>query len=307
MGDFRSRPALVGVMVAVLLGASVAVQAARDRAFPRTAVADRFLYLESGEALKRVALSFDLLAADIYWIRALQHYGGDRLNKPRERKYELLYPLLDLTTTLDPEFTIAYRFGAIFLAEPYPGGPGRPDQAIALLRKGLRHAPDKWEYMQDIGFVYYWELGDFRQAASWFHRASQVKGAPIWLEQLAATTLAQGGDRASSRFLWQQILASAEDKWLRGEAQRRLAQLQAMDEIDWLQARIHSYVSSGAAGPVALSWDRLVRAQVLRGVPQDPTGVPYDLDTATGRVTVSQESRLFPMPTGDRVRVGPIK
>ena len=34
--------------------------------------------------------------------------------------YPLLYPLLDITTTLDPRFNIAYRFGAIFLAEPYP-------------------------------------------------------------------------------------------------------------------------------------------------------------------------------------------
>ena len=47
-------------------------------------------------------------------------------------------PLLDLTTTLDPYFSIAYRFGAIFLSEASPGGPGRPDQAVALLAEGRR-------------------------------------------------------------------------------------------------------------------------------------------------------------------------
>ena len=51
--------------------------------------------------------------------------------------YALLYPLLDITTTLDPLFNIAYRFGAIFLAEAYPAGAGRPDLAIALLEKGI--------------------------------------------------------------------------------------------------------------------------------------------------------------------------
>ena len=30
--------------------------------------------------------------------------------------YPLLYPMLDITTTLDPRFSIAYRFGSIFLA-----------------------------------------------------------------------------------------------------------------------------------------------------------------------------------------------
>lgn len=298
----RIRAFAVAVLLALLVTATVALQAARDRAFPRTEVADRFLYLESGETAKRLALSFDALAADIYWIRTLQHFGGDRLSRSRDKKYELLYPLLDLTTTLDPDFTVAYRFGAIFLAEPYPGGPGRPDQAIGLLRKGLRHSPEKWEYMQDIGFVYYWELGDFGQAASWFQRAGRIPGAPPWLEQLAATMLAQGGDRASSRFLWQQIAASADEGWLRGEAQRRLAQLTAMDQIDWLQSRVAAFAAAEPEDP--LTWERLVRAGVFRDAPLDPTGVPYELNPWWGTITVSPESRLWPMPTGERVRVG---
>ena len=70
------------------------------------------------------ARSFESLAADVYWIRAIQHYGGERLAQG-PRNYDLLYPLLDLTTSLDPYFSIAYRFGAIFLSEQYPGGPGR--------------------------------------------------------------------------------------------------------------------------------------------------------------------------------------
>ena len=56
------------------------------------------------------------------------------------RTYALLYPLLDLTTTLDPYFSIAYRFGAIFLGEPYPGGPGRPDLADRAAAERARRA-----------------------------------------------------------------------------------------------------------------------------------------------------------------------
>ena len=149
--------------------------------------------------------------------------------------YELLYPMLDLTTTLDPLFNVAYRFGAIFLAEPFPGGAGRPDLAIALLEKGLQAKPDKWEYMQDAGFVNYWWRQDYKAAAGWFDRASKVPGAPWWLQSLAASTLAEGGDRQSSRLMWKAIRESAEIDWLRNDAERRLTQFDALDQMDQLQ------------------------------------------------------------------------
>lgn len=303
MLDLRHRPWVVALMVGLFVATSVGLQAERDRAFSRVDVRDRFLYLQSGDALKRIALCYDALAADLYWIRTLQHFGHDRLARGKEGKYELLYPLLDLTTSLDPRFTIAYRFGSIFLAEPWPGGPGRPDLAVALLRKGLASDPSKWQYMQDIGFVYYWALADFQNAAGWFKRASEIGGAPSWLAPLAATTLAQGGDRTASRFLWQQIAASADEDWLKAEAERRLVQLDAMDQIDWLNARIRAYIASRPNQPV--TWEALVRAGILRAVPRDPTGEPYLLDEWWGTVTVAQTSRLFPLPTGEAVRMEP--
>ena len=174
--------------------------------------------------------------ADLYWIRTIQYYGRTKL-KTRDSTaapgpdtdYHLLYPLLDLTTTLDPRFNIAYRFGAIFLAEAPPGGAGRPDLAIALLEKGLRERPDKWEYMQDIGFVHYWWRHDYPAAAAAFEKASQIPEAPWFLRSLAATTIAEGGDRRSSRTMWEAIRASAEVDWLRKDAERRLMQLDAAD------------------------------------------------------------------------------
>src|SRR5688500_10700317 len=106
--------ALAGVAGALAaLTAAVALQGVRDRQYPRDEQQARsILYVRSGPALRRIALEFDALAADVYWIRAIQHYGGDRLAGSGKRKYELLYPLLDIATSLDPYFNIAYRFGA---------------------------------------------------------------------------------------------------------------------------------------------------------------------------------------------------
>jgi hypothetical protein len=204
-----------------------------------------------------------------------------------------LYPLLDLTTTLDPRFNVAYRFGSVFLAEPFPNGPGRPDLAVALLEKGLRDRPDKWEYMHDIGFVQYWYRGDYRAAAAWFDRAGRAPGAPWWLKSLAATTLAQGGDRRSSRQMWTAIRESAEVDWLRQDAERRLVQLRALDEIDRLQALVSDFLKR--TGQRTTTWQALARDRLVPGVMVDPSGTPYEL-TGEGVVRLSQGSPLWPLP-----------
>jgi tetratricopeptide (TPR) repeat protein len=204
--------------------------------------------------------------------------------------------LLDITTSLDPRFNIAYRFGSIFLAEKFPGGAGRPDLAIALLEKGYRANPTRWQYLQDVGFVYYWWVGDYRQAGEWFHKAAGIPGAPWWLRSLAAVTLTQGGDRQSSRVLWQSLRDSSDNDWVRNNASLRLAQLDALDAIDQLTGVVRDFTAR--TGTIPASWDALVRARVLRAVPQDSTGVPYLLDPATGSVTVAEDSRLYPLPTG---------
>jgi hypothetical protein len=303
-------PIAIAVAVAVaaaLLAGAVQLQAARERIYPSRGADDESLYLRSGRAVRRLAGPMTTLAADLYWIRAIQHYGGTKVRLMQQARlpepppglaapsneYSLLHPLLDIATTLDPRFKIAYRFGAVFLAESYPNGPGRPDLAIALLEKGLRAQPDKWEYMEDIGFVHYWYRHDYPAASDWFRRASEVPGAPWWLRSLAATTLTQGGDRRSSRLMWEAIRQSAEIDWLRNDADRRLAQLNALDAIDELQRRVDLFSKNAGAPPA--DWQALIAAGLLSAEPRDPVLTPYEL-TPEGKVRLSSHSSLWPLP-----------
>jgi tetratricopeptide (TPR) repeat protein len=246
--------------------------------------------------MSRLTLSFAawIVLADVYWIRAIQHYGGDRLHPGVNKRYDLLYPLLDVTTSLDPHFTIAYRFGALFLSDPYPGGAGRPDLAVALLEKGARATPNKWEYYHDIGFVYYWHLHDYKSAAEWFQRGGEIPGGPWWLKTYAAFMLSQGGDRRSSRFMWQQILQTADNDWLRGIAQQRLMQLDALDQIEELTRTVEAFKQ--LMGRIPQTWEQIGSTGLLRGIPTDPTGTPYEIDAVTGAVKLSATSRLHPLP-----------
>jgi hypothetical protein len=293
-------------LIIALMVAAVWVQAARERAYPPLEEEEATLYVTSPVAVRRLSLAYSALAADLYWIRALQYYGGTKrrlesvqlapppmLAADPSAGYPLLYSLLDLTTSLDPRFNVAYRFGAVFLAEPYPAGPGRPDLAVTLLEKGLRERPDRWEYMQDIGFVHYWYDHDYRAAAAWFERGSFVPGGPWWLRSLAATTLAQGGDRRSSRQMWLAIRQSAETDWLRKDADRRLTQLRALDDIDLLKLKVETFIRR-TGGPPA-GWPSLIRSGVVPGVAVDPAGTPYEIGP-DGTVRLSRSSSLWPLP-----------
>jgi tetratricopeptide (TPR) repeat protein len=282
------------VTMVTLVALVVSSAMVRDRVYAATRAETQLLYIPDGEVLGRMALGFDALLADVYWIRALQHYGGTKRSVDEQKSYDLLGPLLDITTTLDPRFNAAYRFGAIFLTEGHPNGPGRPDLAIALLQKGIDVMPDKWEYYMDIGFVHYWWLRDYDTAAAWFERAADVPGASWWLRSLAANTLAAGGSRESSRMLWQQMHDTADNDWIRNESVRRLTQLRALDDIDQLVVAAQRFVEQSGRPP--RSWAELIDAGLLAELPADPTGLPYVIDPDSGTINVSSDSALFPLP-----------
>jgi tetratricopeptide (TPR) repeat protein len=288
-------PLAAGLLTTGLaLTAAAAVLHARDARYALPEPAARLLYLQSGKTADRLFLNLDALGADLYWIRAIQHYGRDRRALLRPNRFELLQPLLDLTTTLDPHFNLAYRFGAIFLSVEPPNGPGRPDQAIALLEKGLAANPKRWQYAHDIGFIHYWYTGDYTAASQWFTRAADIPGAPEWLRPLAATSLLVGGDRQGARQLLTEML-SVDQEYIRHDAERGLAQLQALDAIDDLTALVDQYAARTGHPP--RDWRDLIAAGLLPGIPLEQTSrQPYAYDPATHAVTLPSGSPLAPLP-----------
>ena len=256
----------------------MALHAAQDR-WPRAAIDTPGAALRAlARGRERVPSSTTTrVAADLYWIRALQHFGksGSR-RRATSRTYALLYPLLDLTTTLDPYFSIAYRFGAIFLGEPYPGGPGRPDLAIALLQKGLAAQPAKWQYMMDLGFVYYWHLRDYKSAAAGVPARVGDAGCA---ELAAAARRGDAGRRRTPRRVAGAVAAAGAVRRAVAARLRRAAPRAA--RRDGRHRGLETRESDQGLNPP---------------IPGDPSGTPFVLDPATGGITVARESKLFPLP-----------
>ncbi len=313
----KSRTQVAAAAIAVVLLGTVAagLQVLRDQA-PLPTSTEETVYLNS-RAAGRTIFTLRTLAADLYWIRAIQYFGGhSRIARLREMdplappaalseeppvSFDELYPLLDITTTLDPRFNIAYRFGSIFLSARYPEGPGRPDLAVALLEKGLKANPDRWQYWNDIGFVYYWSDHDYLKASEAFRRGGDIPGAPWWMRSLAATMRAKGGDRETSRLLWRQLYETADNEYARVAAETKLMQLKAIEDVEQLQKAIDRFAER--RGSPVRNWDDLLAAGALRGIPNDPSGVPYKM-TGDGRVQVSETSKLFPLPVEPQTRPG---
>lgn len=264
----------------------VTLQQRLDRTLADYRTGEQLLYLSSPEWVKRLSLGYGGLLGSLYWTRAVQHYGRQRLGPTQ---YKLLYPLLDITTTLDPELIIGYRFGSIFLSEEPPLGPGRPDLAIQLLRKGIRQQPDEWRLWYDLGFVYYRSLEDYQKAADAFYEGSKHPDSAPWMRVMAAHVATEGGSRRLARFLWAQLYKSTENEYIRKNAIEHLQGLQADEDIEFLQALLGGYRRQ--TGQPAESFQQLVAAGLLRKLPLDPLGFPYRLGP-DGRVQLDPESPI---------------
>jgi tetratricopeptide (TPR) repeat protein len=229
--------------------------------------------------------------ACIYWTRAVQYFGGHHALAPDN--YDLLAPLLEITTHLDPNLIVAYQFGSAFLAPPPPHGAGQPERAIALMQYGIEHNPDDWHLYYDLGFIYYTEFHDYAKAADAFARGARAPNAHPFVQIMAAQMAQHAGEYETSRMLWQGTLATARDKMIRQNALEHLRALKVDEDISHLQAAVTRF--GQRTGRLPSSMQELAAAERWRGLPIDPDGHPYKLDNEA-RVLVANPDD-FPFAT----------
>lgn len=245
------------------------------------------LVLRSGKLLKVMSLEYAPLMADMYWTRVVQYYGDKAVR--HDPDLELLWPLLDVTTTLDPHLLVAYRFGSMFLSESAPRGAGRPDLGIQLIQRGIQANPDYWRLYEDLGFIYYFELHDYNKAGAAFLEGSKNPKALPWMKVLAAKVSEQGDNPETSEFLWHEIYTSTKDPQMKENAATHLQLLKADADCKAIDALSDDFEKRNSRRPSSIR--ELVTAGLLRGVPADPMGNAYLFDSA-GKAQLDPESPL---------------
>ncbi len=240
---------------------------------------EEVLYIPSPKVMKRLSLGYDGLLADIYWTRAVQYFGN-KLNVGAEN-FNLLAPLLEITTVLDPHLVVAYEYGSNFLAPHPPNGAGMPDRAIKLDEFGIRNNPNEWRLYYDLGFIYYTELHDYARAADAFVRGSRVPHAHPFLKILAGQMAEHAGDLQTARAMWSLTYDTAQEKSIRANAAAHLRALQVDEDVPVLEAIVERFRQRTHQLPAGFA--ELARLGWVRGIPVDPLGHPYKL-MADGRV-----------------------
>ncbi|HEY2351296.1 MAG TPA: hypothetical protein VGH83_02215 [Candidatus Acidoferrum sp.] len=249
---------------------------------------DDQVILRSSKLVKEMSLEYAPLVADIYWTRVVQYFGNKHAGKQLDLR--LLWPLLDVTSVLDPQLMPVYHFGSTFLSDAPPRGAGRPDLAVELLERGIRANPEQWRLYYDLGFVYYFDEKDYAKASQAFYDGSKIPGALIWMKVMAAKIAAEGESLQTSIFLWQDVYNTTKDAAVKENAQTHLQLLRAQEDCKQIDALADEYQKRFGRRPARIS--EMVQAGLLRGVPVDALGYPYTL-SEEGKAELNLESPLL--------------
>jgi len=274
------------VLLVLLLAASAFALHRVDQVRSRVKLQEG-LYMMSPKVAKRLSLGYDGLLADVYWTWAVQYFGARHLAGAQH--YELLGPLLEIATTLDPHLTVAYQFGGNFLAPSPPYGAGLPLEAIQLTEFGIRNNPNDWRLYYNLGFIYYLELRDYAKAAEAFASGAKVPGTHPFLKILAAQMAQHAGELPMAKMLWTVAYQSSEDGDLRSNAASHLLALQVEEDIINLEKLTSLYRARTGHWPSNFS--EIEATGMLQALPLDPLGQPYKLE-AEGQVEVREPNRF---------------
>ena len=261
---------------------------------------DESLYLNDKTA-RRMSLGFNGLVADWYWMRSLQYVGKKvfnyqydiRLDDLSGLNLKLLVPLLETTTTLDPEFLEAYEYAAVVLPAI------DVQQAIRLTQKGIDANPNAWRLYHHLGYIY-WRQGQYQTASETYGRGAQISGAPAWMEAMKAKILIEGGSRSTAREIYTRMYEQSTEEQVREMARKHLMHLESLDQRDGLQKLFTAY--KARTGKCPDSWrelDQIFRALRIpvdqSGAPLDPSGAPYVLQAGKCEVKLDWKQTKVPL------------
>jgi hypothetical protein len=279
----RRRDLALALVVTLGFGAAVTMARVLDVARPtlRAVIQDEAPYL-APETARRLALGFGGLAADWYWLNALQYVGRKIEEQARSTRLgfeqavqldrikavdpRVLVRLFDMIATLDPRFTGVYEFAAVVLPAV------DVEAAIRLLEKGIRANPEEWYLHQQLAYIY-WQRGDNLAAADAFRRGSRMTKAR-WMVYMAEKMEAKGDDPDVARAMYARMYEQAQDEQVRQWAQRRLMELRSLQERSAIRRVLAAHVA--AHGQCPRAWTELTAALAAGGVPTSPQGPPLD-------------------------------
>ena len=240
----------------------------------------------TGPVVRAFSLGFSDVLADIYWLRAVQYYGRQRLAGAPDSYADLL-PLLETAAVLDPRFEMVYRYGAVFLSEPNPIGAGAPAKGVALLKLGADRNPANWRLREEQGLFTFFYRNDPRGGAEILSTAASIPGAPFWMRALAAQILVNGGELEASLSMWTVIFEQSEPGLIKDNAATMIAVVKNRMVAKRVQEQVQAY--QARTGDHGSSLQQLRAAGVVEAS-VDQAGIPFEFEPNLGLVRLARHS-----------------
>jgi len=195
----------------------------------------RHLRDELGQGLTIGVLSgMRSVVADLVWLNVTVAWENQEWFK--------MGGYINLCTALQPRATVFWDIGGWHLAwnvsvsaaidrnEPNPLRRLKASRfwiqkGLEIYQRGIENNPTYWRLWADTAQLYYQRLQDYRAAAPYYQRASELPNAPVFLERFPAYMYQDAGDDQAAYAAWKAL-------WERLTPQQRAMKEHASDKIE---------------------------------------------------------------------------
>ena len=246
-------------------------------------------YLPSGQFLKGAALAYDELLADFLWIKAVLYFGE---HYQTDKDYRWLYHLLDIVTTLDPNFQFPYEFGGVALGFWIKD----VDHSIKILKKGMINVPKThkryWTIPYFLGFNYMYYKKDSLAAARFLEEAAKYHGHSSNIPRLVSRLYVNAKDPEIAISFLNEILRSTKDKTVRKDLEKRIKEVIVERDIQKLEQARDLFKKKTGFYPGKL--EDLVTSGFMKEIPHEPFG---------GKYIIKEDASIFSSLVPKRMKV----
>jgi hypothetical protein len=156
-----------------------------DASITPTGIAAGYLMSSDGntpslDAVSHAACEFRIVAANILWIKVVDHYHHQFMAKGGAwNRNTALMPYLRMIVWLDPHFVPAYEVGGSILAATH-----RYRECDEYLDSGTRNNVDSWQLYYDRAMLRAWYLQEPRQALPFAQHALECSTDPFYSRRI---------------------------------------------------------------------------------------------------------------------------
>ncbi|WP_246798630.1 hypothetical protein [Deferribacter autotrophicus] len=229
-------------------------------------------YTPKGKLFKAALGEFRWFTGEYLTFKSLIYYGGkvDYLLKRRFEKIEYynLFKTIETAILLNPYHEDAYYFAQA----AFTWDIGKIKDVNALLKYVMKYRTWDFKIPFFLGFNYAYFLKDYKLAAKYFKKASELSNSPLFTS-LAARYFYEGGETELGIAYLKTMIKITRKESIKKSYEVRL---QALEAIYAIEKAIKRYKEKNNTLPKDIN--ELVIKGFLREVPKDPYGGKFYID-----------------------------